>query len=321
MRPCKLPRSRGHPPGCCPAPPRRRILPSHRCLDLYPAPRRRPTRGCLDEADVVLVGIAAPRRRRPRIYLANRGIKTANVPIVPGVICRQSWTRHAPLVVPSVDRRRPSGSSNSAKTAYSSLSRRWPRQITTPMTAAVAQRGRLQPGACSRAARWPIIDVTRRSIEETATGDPHRSPPGRPCRAGELTEKTHGAADPRFAKPDPHDPLEEREESRSKPCPRRSTNARSRHRLIACRRAPAELAVALADAKAIAVNRAEPAAIVIGADQTLEVDGARWTKPGTIRRSPATIANVSPDAPMPFTLVLPWRGTAKSPGAISIRPE
>ena len=52
--------------------------------------------------------------------------------------------------------------------------------------------------------------------------------------------------------------------------------------LIACRRAPAELAVALADAKAIAVNRAEPAAIVIGADQTLEVDGARWTKPGTI---------------------------------------
>jgi len=52
--------------------------------------------------------------------------------------------------------------------------------------------------------------------------------------------------------------------------------------LIASRRTPAEIALALAEAKAIAVSRADPAATVIGADQTLEAEGARWTKPGTI---------------------------------------
>jgi septum formation protein len=55
--------------------------------------------------------------------------------------------------------------------------------------------------------------------------------------------------------------------------------------LIAAGRNPAEIALALAEAKALAVSRAEPAATVIGADQTLEADGERWTKPGSIRQA------------------------------------
>jgi len=39
----------------------------------------------LEEADVVLVGVSRTSKTPTSIYLANRGIKTANVPLVPGV--------------------------------------------------------------------------------------------------------------------------------------------------------------------------------------------------------------------------------------------
>ena len=52
--------------------------------------------------------------------------------------------------------------------------------------------------------------------------------------------------------------------------------------LVAAGRNPAEIALALAEAKARAVSRMEPAATVIGADQTLEAGGERWHKPGSI---------------------------------------
>ena len=45
---------------------------------------------------------------------------------------------------------------------------------------------------------------------------------------------------------------------------------------------PAEIAVALADAKAIDVSESEKDALVIGADQTLDCDGERWTKPPSL---------------------------------------
>ena len=39
----------------------------------------------LEEADVVLVGVSRTSKTPTSIYLANRGVKTANVPLVPGV--------------------------------------------------------------------------------------------------------------------------------------------------------------------------------------------------------------------------------------------
>jgi septum formation protein len=52
-------------------------------------------------------------------------------------------------------------------------------------------------------------------------------------------------------------------------------------RLVAGGASPGEIALALAEAKAADVAAAQPAAIVIGADQTLEADGARWHKPAS----------------------------------------
>jgi regulator of PEP synthase PpsR (kinase-PPPase family) len=39
----------------------------------------------LEDADVVLVGVSRTSKTPTSIYLANRGIRTANVPLVPGI--------------------------------------------------------------------------------------------------------------------------------------------------------------------------------------------------------------------------------------------
>ena len=54
----------------------------------------------LEEADVVLVGVSRTSKTPTSIYLANRGVKTANVPLVPGVpVPPQLETLTQPLVV------------------------------------------------------------------------------------------------------------------------------------------------------------------------------------------------------------------------------
>lgn len=56
---------------------------------------------------------------------------------------------------------------------------------------------------------------------------------------------------------------------------------------------PKEIASALADAKATAVSRNSSGAFVIGADQTLELDGGRWTKPGSVAEAREQLARLS----------------------------
>src|SRR6202158_2197079 len=54
----------------------------------------------LEEADVVLVGVSRTSKTPTSIYLANRGVKTANVPLVPSMpVSAQLETIHHPLVV------------------------------------------------------------------------------------------------------------------------------------------------------------------------------------------------------------------------------
>ncbi len=63
--------------------------------------------------------------------------------------------------------------------------------------------------------------------------------------------------------------------------------------LIAGGASPADVAVALAEAKAVEVSARMPAAMVIGADQTLDLDGERWTKPATIAIAREQLARLS----------------------------
>ena len=48
----------------------------------------------IEEADVVLVGISRTSKTPTCIYLANRGIKTANIPLVLGrAAAGRAWSR------------------------------------------------------------------------------------------------------------------------------------------------------------------------------------------------------------------------------------
>lgn len=119
----------------------------------------------IDEADVVLVGISRTSKTPTSIYLANRGIKTANVPIVLGVpIADGVVNANGPLVVglvasaeriSHVRQNRVLGTSGDYD-GNSYVDR-----------ATIAEELTYARNLCARHG-WPLIDVTRRSIEETA---------------------------------------------------------------------------------------------------------------------------------------------------------
>ncbi len=119
----------------------------------------------LEEADVLLIGVSRTSKTPTSIYLANRGVKTANVPLVSGVPLPPDLERlQRPLVVGlyatperivQIRQNRLLGLK-----AY-----RDDDKYIDPQSVAeeVAASRRL----CAKH-NWPLIDVSRRSIEETA---------------------------------------------------------------------------------------------------------------------------------------------------------
>jgi [pyruvate, water dikinase]-phosphate phosphotransferase / [pyruvate, water dikinase] kinase len=117
-----------------------------------------------EEADIVLAGVSRTSKTPTSIYLANRGYKVSNIPIVvespPPV---SLFTLKHPLVVGlttsperlvQVRRNRLLSLNQSPETAYVD-------QEVVSAEIAFARRMFSDNG-------WPVIDVTRRSIEETA---------------------------------------------------------------------------------------------------------------------------------------------------------
>lgn len=119
----------------------------------------------VEEADVVLVGVSRTSKTPTSIYLANRGIKTANVPIVLDVPPPPDLlgAKH-PLVVgliASAERisqiRQNRILGTRAEDSFDTYTDR----------STIAQELAYARQLCTRHG-WPVIDVTRRSIEETA---------------------------------------------------------------------------------------------------------------------------------------------------------
>jgi hypothetical protein len=120
----------------------------------------------LEEADVVLVGVSRTSKTPTSIYLANRGVKTANVPLVPGIPPPPQLDRlKSPLVVGlyasperivQIRQNRLLGLNVQDSGDDQYIDRK-----------AVAEEVALSRRLCAKHA-WPSIDVTRRSIEETA---------------------------------------------------------------------------------------------------------------------------------------------------------
>lgn len=118
----------------------------------------------LDEADIVLVGVSRTSKTPTAIYLANRGMKTANIPLVPGVpIPPVLETSRKPLIVGLVAS--PERIVQIRQNRLLSL--RADEDTSYVDREAVAEEIATSRRLCARH-NWPMIDVTRRSIEETA---------------------------------------------------------------------------------------------------------------------------------------------------------
>ena len=122
----------------------------------------------LGNADVVLVAVSRSSKTPTCIYLANRGIKAANVPFVPGIPLPRELLEldivAGPLVVGltseperlvQIRQNRLRVIGEAGKTSYADL------DIVKDEVAAALR--------IFREHNWPVIDVTRRSIEETAS--------------------------------------------------------------------------------------------------------------------------------------------------------
>jgi len=119
------------------------------------------------EADVCLVGVSRSSKTPTCFYLANRGIKAANVPIVPGApLPPELDATPCPVVGLTIEanalieirrhRLRLIGAAGVRQDTSDYID---PESVKAEIL--VARR------LCTKQG-WPVIDVTRRSIEETA---------------------------------------------------------------------------------------------------------------------------------------------------------
>lgn len=118
----------------------------------------------LELADIVIIGASRTSKTPTSLYLANRGIKTANVSLVPEITPPESLKELSrPLVVglvaspqriAEIRRHRLLGIKDTANQDYTDTEK-----ITAEM--------KFTRQLCNRHG-WATIDVTRRSIEETA---------------------------------------------------------------------------------------------------------------------------------------------------------
>jgi [pyruvate, water dikinase]-phosphate phosphotransferase / [pyruvate, water dikinase] kinase len=119
----------------------------------------------LENADVILVGVSRTSKTPTSIYLANRGVKTANIPLVPGMpppVALEAVRRPmvvglfaSPERIVQIRQNRLLGL-NAHRDDDQYIDRQ-----------AVAEEIAFSRRLCSKH-EWPLIDVTRRSIEETA---------------------------------------------------------------------------------------------------------------------------------------------------------
>jgi [pyruvate, water dikinase]-phosphate phosphotransferase / [pyruvate, water dikinase] kinase len=118
----------------------------------------------LNAADIIILGISRTSKTPTSIYLAQRGYKTANLPLVPGIALPPALIEpHRAFVVGLV----------ASADRIAEIRRNRVQIMADRNLGEYVDRGEIanelaySRRLCARH-NWPLIDVTRRSIEETA---------------------------------------------------------------------------------------------------------------------------------------------------------
>ena len=119
----------------------------------------------IEEAEIILIGISRTSKTPTSIYLAQRGIKTINIPLVPDVnLPDEIFTVEQPLVVALV------ASAERILQVRENRLLAFDRDLTGDIyvdRASIQEELALTRRLCKQN-NWPMIDVSKRSVEETA---------------------------------------------------------------------------------------------------------------------------------------------------------
>ena len=127
----------------------------------------------LHDADVILVGVSRTSKTPTSVFLARRGIKAANIPLVPGVdVEPESYTLEKPLYVGLVAspqrlmqlRRSRLGADKKEDVTIGNALIEGNKYLALEDIEDEIKKARRLFSSHG----WPVIDVTKRSIEETA---------------------------------------------------------------------------------------------------------------------------------------------------------
>lgn len=118
----------------------------------------------LDSADVVLVGVSRTSKTPTSIYLAHRGVRAANVPLVPGATLPEMLFRTTrPLIVGLI--LSPDRLIQIRRNRLLSLNEN---RESSYVDADAVREEIVNARRLFERHGWPVIDVSRRSVEETA---------------------------------------------------------------------------------------------------------------------------------------------------------
>ena len=215
---------------------------------------------------VVLVGVSRTSKTPTSIYLANRGIRTAQRPAGAGHSASASTgdPEKAAGRQPACHARAADPGAAEPAVEHGRSATTTPISIRQAVADEVAFARRL-----SAKFNWALLDVTRRSIEETAAAVMKLlCRPAAAAASGMIIAHDDLArqrsADSRLAKPRAQNAARPMPASISRPCRRISTSgACSTHSGLS---APGEIALLLAREKALFVSSQKPGRYVVGAD-------------------------------------------------------
>jgi len=119
----------------------------------------------LNKSDIILLGVSRTSKTPTSIYLANRGYKTSNIPLIPEQNLPENLTSNPKISCVIGLVAEPTRLSDVRKNRINSLHEDRPSSYTKLEKIILEVENSKQ---LFKKYNWPIIDVTRKSVEETA---------------------------------------------------------------------------------------------------------------------------------------------------------